>query len=300
MEEREEDKDEEEEGGGNKKAKRRGEEPNPMLLVVIRHRDRLKERCAELEEDLAKARAEAEGAKREEARLKEDNVSLVERMRYVTAAAAIGGGGGGGGGGGSGIGSSHGAMSAYYGGGMTSSRDSNNTNNFTTTTNNNNNYNNNSSKFGDPKATSMTHLIHLPDASTATAKSNVAMTTMASSSSSLFPRGDVERGLEAERRYGKLYDDIHLNPFREFQSKQEERFRQMMSFPDKVMYRIGKLVFGSKEIRLFVFFYLAALHLLVFANLSRMTHHSAANQIDADAHVGLFHAGPPKGLGGLK
>ena len=41
------------------------------------------------------------------------------------------------------------------------------------------------------------------------------------------------------------------------------------------MYMFGQLVFGSQSGRLFTFGYLVVMHLLVFASLMRMTHHSS-------------------------
>ncbi|MEW5305958.1 MAG: hypothetical protein WDW36_008467 [Sanguina aurantia] len=86
--------------------------------------------------------------------------------------------------------------------------------------------------------------------------------------------GDVEIGVAVERRYGALYDDV-TNPFKEFQGQQKDKQRKTMNVPDKVMYMFGQLVFSSQSARLFTFLYLAAMHLLVFTSLVRMTHHSS-------------------------
>lgn len=89
------------------------------------------------------------------------------------------------------------------------------------------------------------------------------------------PRADVERGeSEVERRYSAQYED-KLNPFREFQGQQKERSRRAMSLPDRAMYSVAQLVFGSPVTRAAVFAYLLLLHLLVFAALTRMTHHGS-------------------------
>ena len=59
------------------------------------------------------------------------------------------------------------------------------------------------------------------------------------------------------------------------QGQQKERQKQAMGPVDRAMYMFGQLVFGSQSARLFTFFYLAAMHLLVFSSLMRMTHHSS-------------------------
>ncbi len=45
--------------------------------------------------------------------------------------------------------------------------------------------------------------------------------------------GDLEAGVEAERRYGRLYDE-GINPFKEFKEQQKERQKSSMGFVDKV------------------------------------------------------------------
>lgn len=46
--------------------------------------------------------------------------------------------------------------------------------------------------------------------------------------------GDVEAGVEVERRYGKIYDE-GINPFKEFKDQQKERQKSAMGFVDKVI-----------------------------------------------------------------
>ncbi|KAG2490870.1 hypothetical protein HYH03_010788 [Edaphochlamys debaryana] len=86
--------------------------------------------------------------------------------------------------------------------------------------------------------------------------------------------GDVEAGAEAERRYGRMYDEA-VNPFKEFKDQQKERQKTAMGFVDKAMYMLSQLVYGNSAARMFAFVYLAAMHALVFASLLRMTHHSS-------------------------
>lgn len=87
--------------------------------------------------------------------------------------------------------------------------------------------------------------------------------------------GDLEAGADAERRYGRLYDE-GINPFKEFKEQQKERQKSSMGFVDKAMFMLSQLVYGHQAARLFAFVYLASIHLLVFASLARMTHHSSS------------------------
>ena len=59
------------------------------------------------------------------------------------------------------------------------------------------------------------------------------------------------------------------------QGQQKEAEKKRMGMADKAMYVFGQLVFGSQPARLATFTYLLFLHLLVFACLMRMTHHSS-------------------------
>lgn len=47
-------------------------------------------------------------------------------------------------------------------------------------------------------------------------------------------------------------------------------------FPLQAMFMLSQLVYGHQAARLFAFVYLASIHLLVFASLARMTHHSSS------------------------
>ncbi len=59
------------------------------------------------------------------------------------------------------------------------------------------------------------------------------------------------------------------------QGQQRERQKLAMGAVDKAMYMFGQLVFGSQPARMFTFFYITVMHLLVFLSLMRMTHHSS-------------------------
>lgn len=87
--------------------------------------------------------------------------------------------------------------------------------------------------------------------------------------------GDVESGSDAEKKYEGIYKE-GINPFKEFQGQERERQKKQLNFVDKAMYLVGQLIFGNKTARLVTFAYLLALHVLVFATLMRMTHHSSS------------------------
>lgn len=58
--------------------------------------------------------------------------------------------------------------------------------------------------------------------------------------------GDLEAGADAERRYGRLYDE-GINPFKEFKEQQKERQKSSMGFVDKVRRaRAGYLAYGMR------------------------------------------------------
>lgn len=95
---------------------------------------------------------------------------------------------------------------------------------------------------------------------------------------------DVESsggGDDVEARYSKLYEE-GINPFHEFQGQQLERRKKGMGVPDRVMYSMGQLVFGTPATRLGMFVYLCVLHALVVLLMMRMTHHSSSL---LDAHT---------------
>jgi len=82
-------------------------------------------------------------------------------------------------------------------------------------------------------------------------------------------------------KYERAYDDS-VNPFREFQGQQRERQRRAMAAPDRAMYALATLVAGSRASRLFIFAYLAALHVLVFSSMARM---ASASSTALTAHT---------------
>eukprot|EP00955_Chlamydomonas_euryale_P042772 352421-Chlamydomonas_euryale.AAC.53 len=187
-----------------------------MLRVLCGQRDRFRQRAAELEEEMARAKLELSTARNETAAARADNVALVERLRYV-------------------------------------------------------------------------HDFRKQHPPSTTAR-------------------DVEDGggAEVERRYQRIYED-GLNPFKEFQGQQKERQKQRMGVVDRAMYRVGQLVFGNQGARLFVFFYLLALHMLVLGLLGRMTHHHShalyshgKAVLDAKANLtSAMHAAVPDASGGI-
>lgn len=55
---------------------------------------------------------------------------------------------------------------------------------------------------------------------------------------------DVEAGVSAERKYGRLYDE-GINPFREFQGGERDRQKKQMGLPDKVRSSLWGALLGS-------------------------------------------------------
>ncbi|KAL6758283.1 CASP C terminal-domain-containing protein [Haematococcus lacustris] len=117
--------------------------------------------------------------------------------------------------------------------------------------------------------------------------------------------GDMEAGAEAERRYGRLYEE-RLNPFKEFQGEQRDKQRSKLHVADQLMFMFGQLVFGSQGARLGTFAYLVVLHLLVVGSLMRMTHQSSAALFDHqqvildqrhDLAAMMHHEGPAGAAG---
>jgi homeobox protein cut-like len=82
-------------------------------------------------------------------------------------------------------------------------------------------------------------------------------------------------------KYERAYDDS-VGPFQEFQGQQRERQRRALAAPDRAMYALATLVAGSRASRLFIFAYLAALHVLVFSTMARM---ASASSTALTAHT---------------
>lgn len=83
--------------------------------------------------------------------------------------------------------------------------------------------------------------------------------------------------LEAlEQRY-----EASVDPFRQFSKTERQRKLQEMSPMERTVFVVSKAMLGSKETRIFLFFYVLAMHLLVFST----TYHWSHNASGADCLV---------------
>ena len=80
--------------------------------------------------------------------------------------------------------------------------------------------------------------------------------------------------LEAlEQRY-----EASVDPFRQFSKTERQRKLQQMSPMERAVYVVAKAMLGTKEMRTFLFFYVLAMHVLVFST----TYHWSHNDSGAD------------------
>ncbi|GMH36191.1 hypothetical protein BSKO_04059 [Bryopsis sp. KO-2023] len=95
-------------------------------------------------------------------------------------------------------------------------------------------------------------------------------------------QSDIEAGVDTERKYTKEYEG-RMNPFTEFQSRQRENRKKQLGIVDKSVYIVGDLVFGNRYARLFVFFYVVVMHVLVMTTLVFTSHrHGGGHLLDVD------------------
>jgi len=74
--------------------------------------------------------------------------------------------------------------------------------------------------------------------------------------------------LEAlEQRY-----EASVDPFRQFSKSERQRKVQGMSSMERTVYVVAKAMLGTKEMRTFLFFYVLAMHLLVFSTTFHWSH----------------------------
>jgi len=72
-------------------------------------------------------------------------------------------------------------------------------------------------------------------------------------------------------KYKKLYEQ-KLDPFKQFHKNEKTSEYKKLTAPEKITFSMTRLMLSHKYSRLFVFFYLIALHLLVFAVSYRLSH----------------------------
>jgi hypothetical protein len=66
-----------------------------------------------------------------------------------------------------------------------------------------------------------------------------------------------------------------------------------MSPMEKVVFIVAKTTLGSKEMRTVLFFYVLAMHLLVFVTTYTWSHSSTCDSYHNQASLAHFHGGPP-------
>jgi len=103
-------------------------------------------------------------------------------------------------------------------------------------------------------------------------------------------RGSADRDLDLEaleQRY-----EASVDPFRQFSRAERQRKYHEMSPMEKMVFIVAKTTLGSKEMRTALFFYVLAMHLLVFVTTY---HWSYSSSCDFHSHEALahFHGGVP-------
>jgi homeobox protein cut-like len=87
--------------------------------------------------------------------------------------------------------------------------------------------------------------------------------------------------LEAlEQRY-----ESSVDPFRQFGRSERQRKLQEMSPMERTVFVIAKTVLGTKEMRTFLFFYVFAMHMLVFLTTYHWSHIESGCSIIANEHL---------------
>ena len=69
-----------------------------------------------------------------------------------------------------------------------------------------------------------------------------------------------------------------------------------MSPMEKVVFIVAKTTLGSKEMRTVLFFYVLAMHLLVFVTTYSWSHSSTCDSYHNQASLAHFHGGAPPPL----
>lgn len=87
--------------------------------------------------------------------------------------------------------------------------------------------------------------------------------------------------LEAlEQRY-----EASVDPFRQFGRTERQRKLNEMSPMERTVYVVAKTVLGTKEMRTFLFFYVLAMHLLVFMTTYHWSHNDLGCSIEKNEHL---------------
>lgn len=102
-------------------------------------------------------------------------------------------------------------------------------------------------------------------------------------------RGSGDLDLEAlEQRY-----EAAVDPFRQFSRAERQRKFNEMSPMEKIVFIVAKTTLGSKEMRTALFFYVLAMHLLVFLTTYQWSHSSTCDLYHSQPNLAHFHGGIP-------
>jgi len=101
--------------------------------------------------------------------------------------------------------------------------------------------------------------------------------------------GDRDLDLEAlEQRY-----EASVDPFRQFSRAERQRKFNEMSPMEKIVFIVAKTTLGSKEMRTALFFYVLAMHMLVFVTTYHWSHSSTCDSLHSHEALAHFHGGVP-------
>mmetsp|Transcript_22597 Transcript_22597/g.45761 ORF Transcript_22597/g.45761 Transcript_22597/m.45761 type:complete len:813 (-) Transcript_22597:52-2490(-) len=100
---------------------------------------------------------------------------------------------------------------------------------------------------------------------------------------------DRDLDLEAlEQRY-----EASVDPFRQFSRAERQRKFNEMSPIERIIFIVAKTFLGSKEMRMALFFYIVAMHLLVFSTTYHWSHNSSCDELHNHIDLAHFHGGVP-------
>lgn len=100
---------------------------------------------------------------------------------------------------------------------------------------------------------------------------------------------DRDLDLEAlEQRY-----EASVDPFRQFGRAERQRKLKEMSPMERFVFIIAKIVLGTKEMRMALFFYMLGMHLLVFITTYHWSHELGCDDLHLHEDLAHFHGAVP-------
>ena len=115
-----------------------------------------------------------------------------------------------------------------------------------------------------------------------------------SSNSGVGPRGRgaaADRDLDLEALVQRY--EASVDPFRQFSRAERQRKLNEMSPPERAVFIFAKVVLGTKEMRTLLFFYMIALHTLVFVTTYHWSHEMGCHDLVHHEDLAHFHGGVP-------